>query len=68
MPSAPSISCAAKPIRMKVTRTAGSANSSVGMPLLHPVYGQYLPELMPASNTIRRAEISIRLFITPMKP
>lgn len=67
MPRAPSISWAAKPIRMKVTRTAGSASSSVGMPVLHPVDQHSLPELMRLSNTIWRGERAIRLFITAMK-
>jgi hypothetical protein len=39
IPKAPSIICAAKPIKMKGRRRAGSAMNSVGMPNLHPVAG-----------------------------
>jgi hypothetical protein len=37
MPRAPSIICAAKPIRMKGNKADGSVRKSVGMTCLHPV-------------------------------
>jgi hypothetical protein len=44
IPRAPSMSWAANPIRMNVTRTVGSARKSVGIGRLHPVTGNYLPK------------------------
>ena len=54
IPRAPSIICAANPIRMKGNRTAGSAIKSVGMSW--------------RDKPFRRGEKAIRLFITAQTP